>query len=80
MQANFYVEIYPVTRSRRVMGVDVDALMGRKNTDKQWRWRAVASGNGERLAHGESYSRRIDCKATVHVLFGHDVDLRLVEA
>lgn len=38
-------------------------LLGRK----RWRWRYVA-GNGEIVASGESYSRKVDCEHAVKLM------------
>ena len=45
---------------------------------QKWQWRAVANGNNERLARGESYRHKQDMLETVWDLFGTAVTIKQV--
>lgn len=49
----------------KVQGYRVNRLLG----GVDWRWRAVSTVNGNKLASGQGYSRKVDMLATVGVLF-----------
>lgn len=46
---------------------EVHFRLYRSKTTKQWRWRMVAA-NGEIIAHGESYKRKIDAERVITLI------------
>ena len=58
---------------------NVDHVEVFTDTEKAWRWRAIA-GNGEIVSEGESHTRAEDAARAARGVLGENVDVRLPKA